>query len=139
MIGALFRRKSSNTWVQLLRYLFVGGAAFIVDFGLLYALTEWGNIHYTYSAGLSFTAGLIVNYAISVRWVFDSRRLKSRWGEFTVYAIIGIVGLGLNVSIIWTFTDFLHFHYLVSKIVAAVLVLLWNFIMRKFILFDTKK
>lgn len=135
----LLRGKASNGWLQLFRYLFVGGAAFVVDFGSLYLLTQYAGLHYTLSAALSFILGLVVNYLLSIRWVFSERKLRNRSAEFIVFAIIGIVGLGLNVAIIWFFTEYIRLHYLVSKIVAAVLVFLWNFAGRKFILFDRGK
>ena len=40
----IFINKTNNTFLQLFRYTFVGGAAFIVDFGLLYILTDFLNI-----------------------------------------------------------------------------------------------
>ena len=56
---------------QLARYSLVGGIAFIVDFGLfalcLYAL-EW---HYLLANLMGLTAGLTLNYALSIRWVFS--------------------------------------------------------------------
>lgn len=136
LIDRLLRRPSNDVRIQLFRYFFVGGAAFAVDFALLFALTEYAGMHYTLSAALSFTAGLAVNYLISIHWVFRDRTLRSRMAEFIVFAIIGVVGIGLNVSIIWAATEWLSIHYLVSKIVATAIVFLWNFFARKYILFN---
>ena len=46
----IFKGKTDNTIVQLFRYTFVGGFAFVVDFGLLYVLTEYAHFHYLLSA-----------------------------------------------------------------------------------------
>lgn len=136
MIDKLLGRPVQNVWIQLFRYFFVGGAAFAVDFGLLYILTEYAHLHYTLSATLSFIAGLTVNYLLSITWVFANSRLGNRLGEFVVFGIIGVAGLGLNVAIIWSCTELLHFHYLVSKIIATIVVFAWNFTARKYILFN---
>ena len=61
----IFYGASDNLLIQFVRYFFVGGFAFIVDFGLLYILTEYAGLHYLLSATLSFIAGLVVNYIIS--------------------------------------------------------------------------
>jgi putative flippase GtrA len=53
-----------------------------------------------------------------------------------IFAVIGLVGLGLNEGIIWSFTDLVHFHYLISKIISAIVVFFWNFFARKKILFS---
>lgn len=131
----LFRGQTNNTLVQLFRYTFVGGIAFMFDFGSLYLLTDWMYIHYLISAALAFVAGITVNYLLSISWVFQNRSLSSRWAEISFFTIIGIVGLGLNELFIWLFTEFARFHYLASKMVSTVSVYLWNFSARKFLLF----
>lgn len=139
MISRLFKEPTHNVFIQLFRYLFVGGTAFVVDFGLLWVLTEYCNLHYLLAAALSFIAGLITNYALSVRWVFHERVLHSRVVEFSVFVIIGVVGLGLNEAIIWLITEWLRCHYIASKIISAVVVFFWNFMARKYLLFYGKK
>ena len=135
MLKALFHTRTDNVSIQFFRYLFVGGGAFVVDFGSLLILTEWFNIYYLFSAALAFLLGLITNYFLSTTWVFNKRTLNKRHHEFIIFAIIGIVGLGLNELIIWYFTEKFLFHYAFSKIIAAAVVLFWNFTARKIVLF----
>lgn len=49
--------RTTNTFLRLFRYKFVGGFAFLVDFRSLYILTEYFNIHYFVSAGIAFLIG----------------------------------------------------------------------------------
>lgn len=137
--GHLFKRLFYGTTdrllVQFVRYFFVGGFAFIVDFGLLYILTEYAGLHYLLSATLSFISGLLVNYVISCIWVFSNSKFKNRLVEFLFFAAIGVVGLLLNDALIWLFTDCIGTHYMFSKIVAAAIVYLWNFFARKYLVF----
>ncbi len=92
MFNKLFVEKTDNTFIQLFRYTFVGGAAFIVDFGSLYLLTDFAGFHYLHSAAIAFILGLIVNYILSILWVFKSRVVNKRIIEFIIFAMIGIVG-----------------------------------------------
>lgn len=137
--GHLFKRLFYGTTdrllVQFVRYFFVGGFAFVVDFGLLYILTEYAGLHYLLSATLSFISGLLVNYIISCIWVFSNSKFKNRLVEFLFFAAIGVVGLLLNDALIWLFTDCIGTHYMFSKIVAAAIVYLWNFFARKYLVF----
>jgi len=135
-IGSLLFAKSDKTSIQLLRYTFVGGIAYAVDFGSLFFLTEVIKIHYLISAAIAFILGLLTNYTLSILWVFPRRTLASKRMEFLIFAIIGLVGLGLNEGIIWFFTDLVHFHYLMSKVISAIVVFFWNFFARKRILFN---
>jgi len=131
----LFREKTDNTFLQLIRYTIVGGFAFLIDFGTLYILTEFVNLHYLLSAGIAFILGLLTNYFLSIRWVFDTRIVRDKKLEFIIFAVIGLIGLGLNELFLWIFTDLLDIYYLGSKVLTAILVYLWNFFARKRILF----
>jgi len=131
----LLQAKSDHVGHQFIRYAFVGGIAFVVDFGSLYSFTEWVRLHYLVSAPLAFLLGLVTNYVLSIAWVFPTRTFRSRQVEFALFALIGVVGLTINELVIWGMTGGLGFHYLVSKIVSTAIVFHWNFFGRKLILF----
>jgi putative flippase GtrA len=134
-LNRLLKQETERTVIQLIRYVFVGGAAFIVDFGSLFILTDFFGIYYLVSAAIAFILGLIVNYSLSISWVFNNRTLDNSTLEFGVFSLIGIVGLGLNEIFIWFFTAKIGFYYLISKVISAIIVLLWNFFARKYVLF----
>ena len=127
--------KTDNGFIQFLRYCFVGGLAFLVDYGMLYVLSDLISLHYIIAASVAFIAGLVVNYFLSTRWVFSGAKLTNKRREFIVFALIGVVGLFLTDLLMYVLTDKVGFHYLISKLVTAAIVLFWNFIARKVILF----
>ncbi len=135
MFSELLTVKTDNTYIQLFRYTFVGGISFLFDFTALYVLTEYFMLHYLVSAAFAFLLGLSINYLLSVTWVFKSRNLENRFAEFVVYSLIGVAGLVLNELIIWVFTEFMLVHYLGSKMISTVVVYLFNFSIRKILLF----
>ena len=49
-------QETTNWKIQFIRYVFVGGISFVVDYGLLYILTEFAHLHYLISATISFLA-----------------------------------------------------------------------------------
>ena len=129
----------TNNWlIQLVRYVFVGGFAFLVDYGFLYALTEFFHLHYLASATISFLLGLLTNYILSTKWIFRHSKIQNKSIEFFFFAIIGIVGLVLNNLFLYMMTDGFHIHYMMSKIVVAAIVMFWNFAARKILLFKNK-
>lgn len=135
-VEMLLTERTDKTGVQFFRYIFVGGVAFLVDFASLYILTDYFGIFYLTSAAIAFILGLITNYMLSINWIFNRRTLSNKTMEFTVFALIGIIGLGLNELFIWVFTAELNFYYLMSKILAAIIILFWNFFARKITLFS---
>ncbi len=134
-VQALLFGATGSLLQQFSRYLVVGGLAFVVDFGLLYALTEFAGLHYLISAAIAFLFGLLANYCLSRLWVFNRRTLNSVAMEMVIFTGIGIVGLGLNEVIIWFAREKIHFHYLIAKAISAGIVLIWNFGARKSALF----
>ncbi len=127
----LFRKKTNNTLIQFFRYLFVGGFAAVVNIGMLYVFTDVLHFYYLLSNVLAFLLGLIVNYLLSKKFVFQEKTSLSKTKEFIIYAIIGVIGLGIDTVFMWLFTDKIHFYYMVSKLVSTAIVFIWNFGARK--------
>ncbi len=126
---------SDNVFIQLFRYGFVGGTAFVVDFSVLYVLTRFAGLYYLLSAAIAFIIGLAVNYLLSISWVFNRRKVNNRFSELFIFTVIGIVGLLLTSLLMWLFTEQAGLFYLISKIITTAIVLIWNFTARKLILF----
>lgn len=135
IIRTLFVSSSNSTLPQLFRYTFVGGFAFLVDFGLLYVLTEHAGAHYLLSATVSFVAGLLVNYTLSKVWVFNTSTYENKKLEFLLFAGIGIAGLAVNDACLWLLSSVLGLWYMLSKVITTIITYLWNFFARKYLLF----
>lgn len=120
---------------QFIKYGIVGGLAFVVDFGLFVILTRFVGVHYLVSNVLAFCVGLTVNYTLSILWVFDVRRVKTPAIEFALFAAVGVAALALNEALLWLLTEQAGLHYILSKMIAQAVVLLFNFGARKFLLF----
>ena len=127
----LFKEGTDNIFLQFFRYFFVGGFAFLVDFGLLYFFSDICGIYYLISAILSFIISLIVNYILSTHWVFNQSQIDNKMMEFNIFALIGIVGLGFTEVLLYFFTDIVGLYYMFSKIITTAIVMFWNFIARR--------
>lgn len=143
IINRLFRQNTDNLLIQLFRYTFVGGAAFIADYLTLLTMIKLGANDFL-SVAMGFIVGLTLNYLISTKWVFNpdpsvkkSQTIKTE--EFIGYAIIGIIGLGLTELIVWVFKIKLGVPPQWSKLVAVVIVFLWNFIGRRILMAKTNR
>jgi len=125
---------------EFFRYLFAGGAAFVVDFGVLIACREllfpnvaWGVY---VSVLLAFSAGHVTNYLLSLWFVFrdpEERRKGWTWQAFGMFALVGASGMGLTELGMWIGHGLLHANYILVKVFMAAIVFVWNFIGRKII------
>lgn len=118
------------------KYLIAGGLGFLLDFATLYLLFNILRVNYLLAAGIAFVVGLVFVYLSSNRWVFEKRQMEDRQVlEFTLFSIIGGVGLGLTVLFMWLLVDFCGIYPLVAKLITTGLVLCWNFGARKYFLY----
>ncbi|MBQ4563015.1 MAG: GtrA family protein [Lachnospiraceae bacterium] len=142
----LFLTPTTNGGIQFFRYVFVGGIATVVDWGLLYVFEHLlramipGDMMMTASkyiaAAIGFGGGLFVNYFLSRAFVFNaqSSRAKSRTAEFLGHALVGVIGLGLTELLIFL-GSLLSVHYMIAKVAATVIVFFWNYLARKFFVY----
>lgn len=112
----------------------VGAIAFVIDYGLLALLTEAFGVNYLVSATVSFTVSVVFNYLASMRYVFTHKEGLSRRREFAIFVVLSVVGLGINNLCMWAGVELAHVHYLVVKIGATAVVMVWNFVTRKIFL-----
>lgn len=133
---SLFITKSSNTFIQFFRYIFVGGVSFLADGGSLFLITTIG-VNYLISVIFAFVIGLAVNYGLSKLLVFENSSVNGKI-EFLVYGIIGVIGLGFTEIIMYVLTEIAGLYFMFSKVIATIIVLVWNFVARKITLYRKK-
>ena len=116
--------------LEIFRFALVGGASFVVDYALLYFCTEWLGIHYLYSAAISFTVSVIVNYWLCVAFVFKGTGRQTK-RQAVLFIGSSIAGLGINQVCMWLFVEKFGLHYMVAKLAATFIVMFWNYVMKR--------
>lgn len=119
---------------QIFKFGVIGGLAFLIDYGVLYVLTEFAGMYYLLSGAISFTVSVIFNYICSMKYVFSGKEGMSRRKEFIIFVVLSILGLLLNQLLMWLGVDLLHIYYMVTKIFATAIVMVYNFVTRKIFL-----
>ena len=140
-LRAMFWEPTENGVVQFFRYAFVGGVAAVVDWAVLWLIERMG-AHYLIAAVFAFFAGLATNFALSKLFVFRAQKARlgsgvelAAGGEFLSYAVIGAVGLGITAALMYALTEWVGLHFMLSKVIATLIVLVWNFMARKLLLY----
>lgn len=116
---------------QMIKFGFVGFLCFFIDYGIMVFLTEIVKINYLISSGCSFSVSVIVNYILSIKYVFDADKNANKFKEFFIFLILSIGGLIINQIVMWVAVDGIGIHYMVSKIGATAIVMVYNFVTRK--------
>lgn len=121
-------------FAQFMKFGVVGALAFCIDYGLLALLTEVFGVNYLVSATISFTVSVVFNYLASMRYVFTHKEDMSRRREFVIFIILSVIGLLINNVCMWAGVELLGVQYLIVKIAATAIVMVWNFVTRKIFL-----
>ena len=123
-----------NLIEQFMKFGVVGIVAFFIDYGVLMLLSQGFGVDAVLSAGISFCVSVVFNYVASMRFVFTHRDDLSRSREFFIFIILSVIGLVINELIMLAGVAALGDSALtvtITKLVATVIVLVWNFFSRK--------
>ncbi len=117
-----------------LRYCVVGVIATVVDYALLYGLTEFYGLWYLFSATISFIAAATVSYYLNRIWTFNNNdsRIARQVGIFLVISGVGII---INNTILVVGVEVIGMWYMLAKVFSTAVTLIWNFIGHKYITF----
>lgn len=117
-----------------MKFGIVGVLCFGIDYGLMIFLTEFCGIRYLVSSGISFSVSVLVNYVLSLKFVFETDKDNNKIAEFLIFIILSVIGLGINQALMWVCVDKLKVYYMISKIGVTGVVMVYNFVTRKLIL-----
>ena len=132
---------------QIFKFAVVGGISFIVDFAVYGFTCNILRIHYIIAGVLGFVISVIVNYLLSMKFVFRSKDDMSKQSEFVIFVVLSLIGMVLNSFILFVCIDVIYMHWLwlqgiinieimnlTAKIVATAIVMVYNFVTRKIFL-----
>ena len=120
---------------RIARYFGVGAVAACVDISLFMLFANYFGLPYLRVGAGTFVIATLVNYWLSVRFVFVSgKRFTRRWEVLLVFAVSAI-GLALNQAILLACVDGWHFHLLAAKVTATGMVFFWNYFARRLFVF----
>ena len=117
--------------VQIFKFIIVGGIATIIDWIIYYILCKFVHIDPLISNIISFSISVIYNYWASCKYVFNVNNDKSKVEQFTVFIVLSVIGLGINEILLFILNKKLLWNYMLVKILATIIVMIFNFITRK--------
>ena len=127
---------------QFLKFGVVGIICFVIDFGIYTMLTLLG-VHYLIAGTFGFGISVVVNYILSMRYVFENNSGYSKTKTFTIFVILSIIGFILNELLLLLFVNMFSSLFgdwiqisiieIVSRLFAVGIVMIYNYVTRKLI------
>ncbi len=146
---------------EFIKYALVGGLAFLADWGTLFVFKEYvffglGGIGLYLATAMGFIVGVVCSYILSNVFVFTSPDEKGKGKSvkaFIIFVIVGVIGLGLtelgmyllvdvldyeSILASWDLASWSKYYYMFAKLLVAVIVLVYNYIARKKLIYQHK-
>ncbi|MDE6705526.1 MAG: GtrA family protein [Treponemataceae bacterium] len=125
-----------RTLCQVLIYTSVGGTATAIDWGIFALLTFVLNVHYLLAAAIAFVISTFANWLLGRLILFrNAPRRDSLLVELLKVYATTLVGLLLNLLIMWVAVERFGLHKMAAKVIATGIVFFWNFSVRKFVIY----
>jgi putative flippase GtrA len=121
--------------VRAARYFVVGGISAVFDIGFFFVFAKLLGFHYLAVASVGFVFAVLLNYALSVRFVFISGVRFSKAQELALVYLVSGIGLALHLLVLYAAVDKLALELMLSKLIATASVFLWNFLARNYFIF----
>jgi putative flippase GtrA len=116
------------------KYASVGVSTFLFDLALLFLFIDFLGMHHVVAAGAAFLIAVSCNFLISRRFVFQgtSRPPGKSYAAFLLIAGTGLVAVA---GLMYVAVDLFGLHYLVSRVLIAGVVGMWNYLMNLYMNF----
>ena len=122
---------------HILRYIFYGGLATLVNLGVYYFLRLAFNIPITPANVVSVACAILFAYFTNSRFVFQSKAetFGERFQEFVKFVGARLSTMVIEVGGVWLMADVLHIHDFIAKLVIQFIVLALNYVFSKLLVF----
>lgn len=128
---------SNHPLTRFVGYNLMNIITFCIDIAIVWFLTEIFHFHYLVSIIIGFATITILNYTIGRTIIFKG----TRQNLFKGYAIAFSVAISTLIVILgftWLLVNWVKLHYLVARIIAAIIAGIWNFFLDSKLTFKIK-
>lgn len=131
---------------EVIRFVVTGVVCFGVEFVLLVILRSGAGLDTLIATPIAFLVSVIVNYLLCLKWVFHGATDNGSKTK-AAFLLTSVIGLVLNEllmllfrvifgedTVLFTLGSFSFSMYMLNKVMATVLVMIWNYFTKKAVL-----
>ncbi len=120
---------------KFIKFCLVGTIGLFIDFSSTYFLKERWYFNKYLANSIGFCLAVLNNYMLNKYWTFQDSNPEFL-NQGTKFLVISVIGLLLNNQIIYLLINRNKYNFYISKLIAIIVVVLWNFIANYFITFS---
>ncbi|MBQ3486169.1 MAG: GtrA family protein [Clostridia bacterium] len=135
-----------NRLKEIIKFAFTGGVCFLIEWLALTVMVEWLTLDVNLATPLAFLISVVINYLLCVRWVFDGAKNGDRKAQMG-FIVTSLLGLAINSLVMLVLGLLFDEHavllqafgltlkvYQVNKVVATLVVMVWNYFTKRWLL-----
>jgi dolichol-phosphate mannosyltransferase len=132
-----------NEWKKIIKFCFVGLSGVLVNLGFLYLFTEYIGLYYLTASVIAIEISILTNFILNDFWTFKLKDeidsfTQNRFQRFFSFQCVSIIGLMINIGILYVLTDFFRIYYLISNLIGILIVFFWNYLINRHITWKLK-
>lgn len=122
---------------QFALYLVVGGLATLVEWAAFYLLDSKAGLHYMAATVIALVISTFSNWLFGRLLMFHTELdgFLALIKEVAKIYAASLIGILLNMLLMWCAVDLLGFPEMLSKMAATGIVFIWNFLVRKLLIY----
>ena len=151
--GTLYKLYTNKTLREIFRFLLVGGLATIIDYLVMGLATYFisNNSFDSFlnvfvdegietwvvqlSTTLGFISGLIVNYILSIIFVYDNKGNSKSATGFIIFTVLSVIGLLINNGGVYLGYNLIGWPLLIVRMIMTIIVMCYNYVSKRVIIF----
>lgn len=116
--------------------MIVGFSSFIIDYGLFFIFFKFAGLWYLFSTLISQAVAIVYNFTLNRNWSFRSNGHKKK--QFAKYMTLQVWNYLFATTALWFFVSQYAIDPLIAKVMAIGIVVSWNFILYKFVIYKNE-
>lgn len=133
--------RTAHGAAQFVKFCVVGLSNLLIDYSISYVLTFHFKLWWVLAQMISFSVAVTNSFFWNRRWTFQAHGGNNHKQQYAMFFTVNIIGLVLNLAIMkavfFAFTGSWHgqppekIDWVIAKMSATVIVVLWNFLANK--------
>lgn len=128
--------KYQKILAQLAKFVIAGVITTAIDWAVYFSLVHFLLFNPLIAQLFSFTASTAISFYINTLWVFDTTKSKTRRRLIAEFFFFSFCGLAITEVMLYAFIDVMQMNYMLAKVIATAVVMVFNFVTRKMFLED---
>jgi putative flippase GtrA len=122
---------------HFVRYLFVGGSTFVIDFSLLFLLHGKAGVGLGLATSLAYWTSIVYNFLLNRWWTFSAHDKKDLHKHLGTYLVL--LAFNYLFTVVFISVASHTINYLLAKAIAVLIQMSWTYFVYKNVIFVAAK